>query len=553
MTKENNLKFDKYRKSINSILLVLSILTVVFIALAAPFGVERFFQKKYINKDVYVKEKGLRRETFSNNYLKESDNLLNNKILIPSKDNNYWQYNGDMNEFKNQNRSDQRYLYSFFMLNDLVNAYNQTENVEYLKKGFAYLKDFYEQCPYDFDPVGNMPWHDESTAQRQINTVRFYKVAKYYLAEDELKLMRDNLEFTANKLNSEMYTGFNNHGMFQDLSLYFYGKAFAKPSLVSESTTRLQEYFLKSFSSEGVHLENSPEYHFEMLYILKDFFNSVQSTDFDKYDELLDVYKKSVRYSKMVILPNGYLPNIGDTASLKIDLSDFYSKEDLKYSHEGRNAFLDSGFDIYKKDKSYLAFIGPAYLSYHHHDHDLSFWLYKNGNIFTEVGKYGYDWDNPESKYVRTYPAHNSVVIDGEEEISPSILDGEMLNLGDNKMAAISRRSEKAEVYREIDFDDELTKINVKTSILPKDDKEKTYELYFHLAPEIKAMLSKDKKSVELFRADESIGSVHCEEEMELKKDKFYSRAYDKGQKTQVIYIKTSGLEKHIDFEINLK
>lgn len=547
------MKFDKYRKSINSILLVLSILTVVFIAMAAPFGVERFFQKEYINKEVYVKEKGLRRETFSNNYLKESDNLLNNKILIPSKDNNYWQYNGDMNEFKNQNRSDQRYLYSFFMLNDLVNAYNQTEDVEYLKKGFAYLKDFYEQCPYDFDPVGNMPWHDEATAQRQINTVRFYKVAKYYLAEDELKLMRDNLEFTANKLNSEMYTGFNNHGMFQDLSLYFYGKAFAKPSLVSESTTRLQEYFLKSFSSEGVHLENSPEYHFEMLYILKDFFNSVQSTDFDKYDELLDVYKKSVRYSKMIILPNGYLPNIGDTASLKIDLSDFYSKEDLKNSHEGRNAFLDSGFDIYKKDKSYLAFIGPAYLSYHHHDHDLSFWLYKNGNIFTEVGKYGYDWDNPESKYVRTYPAHNSVVIDGEEEISPSILDGEMLNLGDNKMAAISRRSEKAEVYREIDFDDELTKINVKTSIFPKDDKEKTYELYFHLAPEIKAVTSKDKQSVELFRADESIGSVHCEEEMELKKDKFYSRAYDKGQKTQVIYIKTTGLEKHIDFEINLK
>lgn len=547
------MKFDKYRKSINSILLVLSILTVVFIAMAAPFGVERFFQKEYINKEVYVKEKGLRRETFSNNYLKESDNLLNNKILIPSKDNNYWQYNGDMNEFKNQNRSDQRYLYSFFMLNDLVNAYNQTENVEYLKKGFAYLKDFYEQCPYDFDPVGNMPWHDEATAQRQINTVRFYKVAKYYLAEDELKLMRDNLEFTANKLNSEMYTGFNNHGMFQDLSLYFYGKAFAKPSLVSESTTRLQEYFLKSFSSEGVHLENSPEYHFEMLYILKDFFNSVQRTDFDKYDELLDVYKKSVRYSKIIILPNGYLPNIGDTASLKIDLSDFYSKEDLKNSHEGRNAFLDSGFDIYKKDKSYLAFIGPAYLSYHHHDHDLSFWLYKNGNIFAEVGKYGYDWDNPESKYVRTYPAHNSVVIDGEEEISPSILDGEMLNLGDNKMAAISRRSEKAEVYREIDFDDELTKINVKTSIFPKDDKEKTYELYFHLAPEIKAILSKDKKSVELFRADESIGSVHCEEEMELKKDKFYSRAYDKGQKTQVIYIKTTGLEKHIDFEINLK
>ena len=547
------MKFDKYRKSVNSILLVLSLLTVVFIALAAPFGVERFFQKEYINKEVYVKEKGLRRETFSNNYLKESDNLLNNKILKTSKDNNYWQYNGDMNEFKNQNRSDQRYLYSFFMLNDLVNAYNQTKDVEYLKKGFAYLKDFYEQCPYDFDPVGNMPWHDEATAQRQINTVRFYKVAKYFLAEDELKLMRDNLEFTANKLNSEMYTGFNNHGMFQDLSLYFYGKAFAKPSLVSESTTRLQEYFLKSFSSEGVHLENSPEYHFEMLYILKDFFNSVQSTDFDKYDELLDVYKNSVRYSKMVILPNGYLPNIGDTASLKIDLNDFYSKEDLKNSHEGRNAFLDSGFDIYKKDKSYLAFIGPAYLSYHHHDHDLSFWLYKNGNIFTEVGKYGYDWDNPESQYVRTYPAHNSVVIDGEEEISPSILDGEMLNLGDNKMAAISRRSEKAEVYREIDFDDELTKINVKTSIFPKDDKEKTYELYFHLAPEIKAVTSKDKKSVELFRADESIGSVHCEEEMELKKDKFYSRAYDKGQKTQVIYIKTTGLEKHIDFEINLK
>ena len=535
------------------ILSILSIATVVFIFLAAPFGLQRIFQKEYISKDIYVKEKGLRRETFSNNYLKESDNLLNNKILIPSEKNNYWTYNGDMNEFKDKNRSDQRYLYSFFMLNDLVNAYTQTEDVEYLKKGFAYLKDFYEQCPYDFDPVNNMPWHDEATAQRQINTVRFYKIAKNFLNDDELKLMRDNLEFTAERLNSEMYSGFNNHGMFQDLSLYFYGKAFARPGYVSTSTGRLQDYFLKSFSSEGVHLENSPEYHFEMLYILKDFFNSVQRDDFDEYDELLDVYKKSIHYSKAIILPNGYLPNIGDTASIKIDLMDFYSKEDLKSSHEGRNAFLDSGFDIYKNGKKYIAFIGPAYLSYHHHDHDLSFWLYKNGNIFTEVGKYGYDWDNPESQYVRTYPAHNSVVIDGEEEISPSVLDGEMLNLGDNKMAAISRRSERAEIYREIDFDDELTKINVKTSIFPKDDKEKTYEMYFHLAPEIKAVPSKDKNSIELFRANESIGSVHCKEEMELKNDKYYSKSYDKGQKTQVIYIKTTGLEKHIDFEIKLK
>lgn len=545
--------FDKYKKNINLILSILSIATIVFIFLAAPFGLQRAFQKEYISKEVYVKEKGLRRETFSKNYLKESDNLLNNKILIPSKKNNYWTYNGDMNEFKDKNRSDQRYLYSFFMLNDLVNAFNQTENVEYLKKGFAYLKDFYKQCAYDFDPVNNMPWHDETTAQRQINTIRFYKIAKNFLDDDELKLMRDNLEFTAGKLNTEMYSGFNNHGMFQDLSLYFYGKAFARPNYVSTSTGRLQDYFLKSFSSEGVHLENSPEYHFEMLYILKDFFNSVQQTDFNKYDELVNVYKKSVHYSKAIILPNGYLPNIGDTASIKIDLHDLYSDRDLKDSDESRNKFLNSGFDIYKNGKNYLAFIGPAYLPYHHHDHDLSFWLYKNGNIFTEVGSYGYDWNNPESQYVRTYPAHNSVVIDGEDDISPSLLNGEMLNLGDNKMAAFSKRSQKAEVYREIDFDDDFTKINVKTSIIPSDDKEKTYELYFHLAPEIKATISKDGNTIELFRADKSIGSVHCKEQMELKKDKYYSKSYDKGQNTDVIYIKTSALEKNIDFEINLK
>lgn len=541
------------RKNINLILIVLSIITVIFIALAAPFGVPRFFQKEYISKPIYVKEKGLRRETFSKNYLKESDNLLNNKISIPSKKNNYWTYNGDMNEFKDKNRSDQRYLYSFFMLNDLINSYNQTENIEYLKKGFAYLKDFYEQCPYDFDPVDNMPWHDEATAQRQINTVRFYKVAKNFLDEDQLKLMRDNLEFTAGKLNTEMYSGFNNHGMFQDLSLYFYGKAFAKPTLVSASTKRLQEYFLNSFSNEGVHLENSPEYHFEMLYILNDFFNSVQSKDFTKYDELLDIYEKSINYSKAIILPNGYLPNIGDTASLKIDLKDFYQISDIKNSNNNRNRFLNSGYDIYKNGENYLAFIGPSYLSYHHHDQDLSFWLYKNGNIFTEVGKYGYDWENPITQYVRTYPAHNSVVIDGEEDISPSILNGEMLNLGENKMASISKRSQKAEVYREIDFNDDLTKIDVKTSIFPKDDKEKTYELYFHLAPEIKAVLSNGGNSVELFRADEKIGTVLCEEKMELKKDMYYSKSYDKGQNTEVIYIKTSGLEKHINLEINLK
>ncbi|WP_300410128.1 heparinase II/III family protein [Lagierella sp.] len=544
---KKKIKIDFYSYILTLGLLLLSIVTV-------PLIVDLFFQRDYQARNLYVKKSGLRRETFSKNYLKESENLLNNKIIIPSKEDNYWTYNGDMNKFKEENRSDQRYLYSFFMLNDLINAYEQTNKTIYLDKGYEYLEDFMNQCPYDFDPIYNMPWHDEATAQRVLNIVRFYKVAKTHLEDSKLKKLRDHLEFTTDKLSTEMYTGFNNHGMFQDLSLYSYGKAFSKEEYVTLSSSRLEEYFLGSFSDEGVHLENSPEYHFEMLYILKDFFRSSQESDFSKYDELRNVYRNSVNYSKAILLPNGYVPNIGDTKKYKPDLNDFYSNKELRKAlDEKRQKFLKSGYDIYKNRDSYLLLRGNSYLTYHHHDDDLSFWLYKNGDIITEAGKIGYDWDNPLTKYVRTYPAHNTVVIDKEESIDPSVQDGEMFDLGENKMSAITRRSSKADVKRDIDFDDNLNKINIQTSITAKDEKEHEYELYFHLAPGITAGYSVEgMDKVFLYRDDVEIGSFKATEEIEFKQDMYYPYSYAKGEKTLVLYINTRGIDKRVDVEIRL-
>ncbi len=528
-------------------LLMISIVTVALV-------VERFFQEDYWAKDLYVKRAGLRRETFSSNYLKESENLLNNKISIPSKKDYYWIYTGDMNKFKEENRSDQRYLYSFFMLNDLINAYEQTNKTIYLDKGYEYLEDFIDQCPYDFDPIYNMPWHDEATAQRMLNIVRFYKVAKIHLTEEKLRILRENLEFTAEKLATEMYTGFNNHGMFQDLALYSYGKAFNRQDYVELSSKRLEDYFLGSFSKEGVHLENSPEYHYEMLCILKDFFRSSQEIDFTRYGELKDIYKSSVNYSKSILLPNGYTPNIGDTKRYKPDLTYLYTNEEIEAASKGgRHKFLESGYDIYKTKKAYLAFIGQSYLNYHHHDHDLSFWLYKDGDIITEAGKIGYDWDNPLTKYVRTYPAHNSVVIDKEESIDPNIQDGEMFDLGENKMSAISRRSSKADVKRDIEFDENLNKVSIQTSISSKDEKEHDYELYFHLAPGITAAYSDEgMDKVFLYRDNVEIGSFKASEEIEFKQDMYYPYSYATGEKTLVLYINTRGIDKIVDVEIRL-
>ncbi|MDO5017863.1 MAG: heparinase II/III family protein [Lagierella massiliensis] len=541
----------KLHKKLNFVLFVLTIILLLLIL---------FFYLLIINRDVfvediYVKEFKLRRDNFSKDYLKQADNLLNNKIIIPSKKDYYWTYRGNMNEFKNKNRSDQRYLYAFFMLNDLVNAYEQTSDTKYLDKGFYYLKDFFNQCPYKFDPVNNMPWHDEASAQRLMNSVRFYKASKHHLGDEDLKLIRKNLEFTAKKLSSEMYSGFNNHGMFQDLSLYIYGKAFNKNDFVKLSSQRLEKYFLGSFSKEGVHLENSPEYHFEMLYMLKDFLNIAQREDFAKYDELKQVYDNSLKYSVAISLPNNFLPNIGDTAKLKYDLNDFYYSEDIKkFSNDIRFKFLNSGYDIYKNKKNYLVFIGPSYLYYHHHNHDLSFWLYKNGNIFTESGKYGYDWSDPITRSIRDYPAHNSVVVDNENSISPDLNDGQMYDLGKNKMAASSNRSSYAKIYREISYNDDFTDIKIETKLIPKDDKNHKYELFFHLDPAISVKYSKDNpKKLILYRNGNKIGYIISSEKFSLKDDFYYEKSYAEGKKTKVIYINTVGKEKNIIMDIKLK
>lgn len=491
---------------------------------------------------------------YNDDYIKYADLLLKNKIAKEANRDEFFVFDGDFKKAYSENRTDQRRIYGFFFLNDLTNAYNDTGKREYIRAGIEYIKAFESQNKFD---LSSMMWHDETAGRRLNYYLNFYKSGYNVMTAGELDLLKEKMSDIANKIAyTNFWAGINNHGMFQDLALLYYADDFEDKAMYRLAARRLETYFEKCFDKDGVHLENSPEYHFVILGELKHVIDDVDKNVFKDYNHLYKTYKNSEEFSRAIILPSGYLPNIGDTKTEKINLSDYYDIDSNKEKFSGRKTFYDAGYDIVKNNQSYLLFRAGYKNDVHHHNDDLSIWLYKNGNIITEVGSFGYEYSNPYADYSTSFEAHNNLVVDGK-----NIARGKDVVLeessADNIMKGVSNRIENIKFEREVEYNSDLTNIKISDNIKAFDKKEHTYELRFHLDPSIKAEVVSDssgKKSIQLFRGNILIGQVKVDKgDLSIINDVYFPYYYAKPETTDVIYIKLRAKDTSIETNIELK
>jgi len=228
-TADNSLINQKLRIIFN--ILYLLILISALTILAGPIFKEIHFSKISLNfKDYHNYE-------FFLNYHRK---VQKDAVLISDKTiNNIFQISYDQMDFpsietcvdslwNNSNlyvsNSHEFYSHSLTILWHLILAHEQTKEMKYLEKGREFILSWIKSNPR-FDPrLMTYAWSDHSTAKRSISILFFMDYFRAYKEIDiEFRNETENyfnyaLHFLSNSNN---YSFPHNHGIYQDIALFF--------------------------------------------------------------------------------------------------------------------------------------------------------------------------------------------------------------------------------------------------------------------------------------------------------------------------------------------
>lgn len=213
----------------------------------------------------------------------------------------------------------------------------------------------------------------------------------------------------------------------------------------SQSDERLRQMLATQFSTEGVHLEHSPDYHRMILSTLQE----LEKAELLPPDTSVDTQtiEESLAW---FVLPDQTLAMFGDTPLRTLPNRDYYQSPVLQLAASGGRSghppdgnwrrFPESGYAVCRsgwpksdddaQDWTYLALNAAFHSRTHKHADDLSFvWYDHRSQILIDPGRFGYleptDADSdlgkkgfyyahPKRIYVEETRAHNAVDIDGE-------------------------------------------------------------------------------------------------------------------------------------------
>jgi hypothetical protein len=278
----------------------------------------------------------------------------------------------------------------------------------------------------------DFPWHDHATALRLDRlsrmAIQWDGFIHRELAAKHAKLLMED----------SFYSKHTNHGFDQAISLILASKAFSDdPQAVSwrdMGIARVQDEIKFAFTSEGVHVENSPGYHVGMISNLVRARTIMNAVGVDIDTDIDTLYDKVLRFTAWITRPDRYLAYLGDTASYFPNIPDSLSylpnyqwiRWVLTAGREGRHPedttaiFPESGYAIYRSRwnpwNGHLHLVMKCgFLSrYHRQDDDLNILLHAFGEDWLiDSGLYSHNQNDPVRVYMRSALAHNIPYLHG--------------------------------------------------------------------------------------------------------------------------------------------
>ena len=175
--------------------------------------------------------------------------------------------------------------------------------------------------------------------------------------------------------------------------------------------------------TDGLHFERSPMYHALMLEGYVDVLN-VLPPDHPDREWLEPVVSRMTDALASVVHPDGHLALFNDATqeiALPARLLLDYAQAFTRRSPERQQAFPEAGYYIHRDNEIFLMIdggaVGPDHLLAHAHADVFSYELSVGGFPFVvDTGVYEYP-EGPMRQYVRSTAAHNTVSIDGRDQV----------------------------------------------------------------------------------------------------------------------------------------
>ncbi|WP_447044891.1 heparinase II/III family protein [Vreelandella sp. H-I2] len=347
------------------------------------------------------------------------------------------------------NRSWQWRLNWLSFLSYLIAYHRSTGNddvLQFAKDGIVSWLDTYigTDDSYSFEFI----WHDHATALRAEQLALFAYYCREY-APQWAKQNREFLDYIEKALTvhgewlseDSFYSENTNHGLEQARVLLLLGTIFKGKTAKSWqelAAQRIKSELDFSFTTEGVHVENSPAYH---IFVFKVFLGIIKDYPINVLGDLAEQFEKfsaqALGFITQILRPDGTLPPIGDTEQLPT--SDAYREmfgHTLEYQHflyavsqgkqglkpsKNNQVYVKSGYAVFRdcwpdvkhfsKAFHIIAKVGCS-SRYHHQQDEGHVSIYAGGEDWLiDSGLYNYINNDPVRKYMRGRPGHNVPIV----------------------------------------------------------------------------------------------------------------------------------------------
>lgn len=330
------------------------------------------------------------------------------------------------------------HLHAWRMTDPIFNKYVKTGDPAYLEEATIFIRDWHAYHLIA-GKSSEFSWYDMAAGIRAIRIAFLEEqisTGKWNPPAADRNILHSLASIHARRLQDENFISHGNHGLFQTVGLDMLCQKFADIPECRNGRKFAAKMFEKisggQFTEEGIHTENSPQYHrFALTAIEK--VGGTDRFDLPALRRKLDLAKEAWPF---MVFPDGRVVRVGDSAgyghSLKVP-----DPHPVKLSNGKEFAVRDwheSGYIVIRsnppKQDAMLFVTGMNEVwSGHKHADNLSFELYEHGRqIFVDSGKFGYN-KSEVRRYFVSAAAHNTISIKDRPQTPRDVeLNGSSLN-----------------------------------------------------------------------------------------------------------------------------
>ena len=427
----------------------------------------------------------------------------------------------DMDPFHDRNWRFQ--LHAWRMLPPIWAAFLGKDNARLVRELMPWIEDWHRYHMRERNEA-LMTWHDMATGVRAQHLALIGLVhsrGEIELSPEQAGMIRELVREHARRLRDDEFIARGNHAIFQLVGLRMMGEVYDDiPELEGEAayaTRHMERLFKAQFGPLGVHVENSPSYHHFAIHqfdrIKPDLFPTLKKT----FRTVLDAARSIEPWFAM---PDGMIAAIGDSEGRAKAVLKPGARGDLEFNAPSGHRYLArdlsrAGYAVIRSapevdpEQASMLIVKSQCISSGHAQADhLGFELFEQGmRLLVDSGKFTYNTDNWR-KYFKSDRAHNVVGL-AHRDFDPGSTPPGSASMNPLTVAASGAFRVEAKVERSGDFKHKRVYEYLPGEWLRIRDRvgrgaTGQAVAYFHLAPELTAVVAEDGDSVAVLDASGS-------------------------------------------------